>query len=217
MDKKLLTSIVFHNLRTLHGVTPQDTYIENYKWHLNKCGDEFFDLHALAFEWGAKHHPSKILEIGSRTGLSLAAILSAYIEFPDLRVCVFDMFDDGLCSPDLIKKHMAHLSIPTEGFEFYKGDSRITIPEFKKDNKDKFGWIVVDGGHSDEVASVDLENVVDLVESGGVIAFDDISATMESDGFDIKQTWENFKTKHINEFCWRQDTAGKGTAWCQKI
>jgi len=215
MDKRLLTSIVFHNLRILNGVTPRDTYIENYKWHLAKWGDDFFDVHSLAVYWGTYHHPEKIMEIGSRTGLSLAQLLSPYLDFTGLRVVVFDLFDDGLATADLVRKHLSHLAIPTGFIEFYQGDSRTTVPEFKKTNTDPFDWILIDGGHSQEIADVDLENVVDLVAKDGVIVFDDISATVESDGFNLKPSWERFKSKYSNRFDWYEDVAGKGTAWAQ--
>lgn len=215
--KKVLTSVVFNNLRILHGVTKADTYCDNYRWHLDRCGGpkEFWDIHALAFFWGATHHPMRIIEIGARTGLSLAALLSAYIDFKGLRVVVFDLFDDGLSCPDLVKKHLAHLAIPSNFIEFRTGDSRMTVPEFKKSNQDKFDWILIDGGHSPEIMAVDLENVCDLVAKDGLLVVDDLSATMESNGFCLKPTWEKFKERHAKEFAFHEDLAAKGTGWGQ--
>jgi predicted O-methyltransferase YrrM len=215
--KKVLSSAIFNNLRTLHGVTPQDTYIENYKWHKAKWGDKFFDLYTLAFWWGGKYQPKNILEIGSRTGLSLCQLLSAYLDYSDMRACVFDLYDDGLSTPELTIKHLEHLAIPTHFFEFYQGDSRTTVPEFKKTNTTKFDWILVDGGHTQELATIDLENVVDLVAKGGVIVFDDICATEESDGFNLRPSWDKFKENHLNDFKWFEDTNGKGIAWAVKL
>ena len=216
MDKKTLTSVIFHNLRILDKVEPRDTYVANYKWHWNKWGDEFFDQYCLGFLWGSRFNPKNILEIGSRSGLSLCQLLSGCKDYEGKRVVCFDLWDDGLSNPELIKKYLNHLAIDVN-IEFYQGDSRITVPEFKKKNTDKFDYILVDGGHSDETASTDLENIVDLVAQGGVIVFDDISATEKSDGFDLKPTWERFKKKHFNEFEWRENKAGKGTAWAKKI
>jgi predicted O-methyltransferase YrrM len=213
MDKKLLTAMVFHNLRVLNKVTPRDTYVLNYQTHYKKWGDNFFDIHALAFQWGATHHPMRIMEIGTRTGLSIAALLSAYQDFSGLRVCLFDLFDDGLSCPDLVRKHLEHLAIPTGFVEFYIGDSRKTVPAFKQGNTDLFDYILCDGGHSVEVLTEDLENVVDLLATGGVLLVDDISATVQSDGFDLKPALNAFQDKHLNEFSWYRDEAGKGTAW----
>jgi hypothetical protein len=216
MDKKILTSIIFHNLRILDKVCPEDTYLNNYLWHWDKWGDEFFDQYCLGFWWGSKYNPKNILEIGSRTGLSICQLLSGCKDFDGKRVVLFDLWDDGLSGPELINKYLDHLAIPVKP-EFYQGNSLETVPEFKKYNVDKFDYILVDGGHSDEIASVDLENIVGLVAKNGVIVFDDISATIESDGFNIKPTWENFKKKYFNEFIWREDPAGKGTAWAIKL
>lgn len=215
MNKKLLTSIIFHNLRILDKVEPNDTYINNYRWHWDKWGDEFFDQYCLGFWWGSEHNPKNILEIGSRTGLSLIQLLSGCKDFEGKRVVLFDLWDDGLSCPDLIRKYLSHLNISVDP-EFIQGNSLETVPKFKETNTDKFDYILVDGGHSDEVASIDLENIVDLVAQDGIIVFDDISATVESDGFNIKETWENFKKRHFNEFNWREDPAGKGTAWAIK-
>jgi hypothetical protein len=216
MDKKTLTATIFNTLRILDKVEPRDTYLANYLWHWNRWGDEFFDQYCLGFFMGMTKNPKNILEIGSRTGLSLCQLLSGCKDFEGKRVVCFDLWDDGLSNPELIKKYLDHLAIAVH-IEFYQGDSRITVPEFKKTNKDKFDYVLVDGGHSDETASVDLENVVDLVSQGGIIVFDDISATLESDGFNIKPTWERFKKNHFNEFKWNEDPAGKGTAWAIKI
>jgi predicted O-methyltransferase YrrM len=216
MDKKTLTSIIFHNLRILDKVEPNDTYVNNYRWHWDNWGDEFFDQYCLGFWWGSEYNPKNILEIGSRTGLSLCQLLSGCKDYDRKRVVCFDLWDDGLSCPDLIRKYLSHLNISVEP-EFIQGNSLETVPKFKETNTDKFDYILVDGGHSDEVASVDLENIVDLVAQGGVIVFDDIAATVESDGFNIKTTWENFKKRHFNEFKWNENLAGKGTAWCQKI
>jgi predicted O-methyltransferase YrrM len=215
MDKKILTSTIFNNLRILNGVTPADTYILNYKWHWDKWGDRFYDVYSLCWEWGIKHNPKNILEIGSRTGLSLCQLLSSCKDYDGKRVVLFDMFDDGLSTPELISKHLNHLAIQANP-EFYQGDSRVTVPEFIKNNNDKFDWILVDGAHCDEVASIDLENAYQLVAVGGVIVMDDLSATIKSDGFDLMPTWKRFQNKYLNEFDWYQDLNGKGVGWAVK-
>ena len=211
MDKKLLTSIIFHNLRILHGVTPRDTYIENYKAHRDREGDNFFDIYSLAFWWGTYKQPRYILEIGTRSGLSLIQLLSASTGTE--RICLFDLWNDGLCDEELVKKHLRYLNVPTYRLEFYKGDSHETVPKFIETNTDKFDWILVDGDHSPEGALKDLECAYQLVAKDGVIVFDDI---VEHDGVKLRDTWEAFKNKHFKEFSWNEDLHGKGTGWCIK-
>jgi len=211
-EKKLLTGIIFHNLRILNKITPQDTYINNYKWHWDRWGDEFFDLYHFVFFWGLKHQPKKIMEIGTRTGLSLAQLLSAYLDFEGMRIVIFDRFDDGLSCPELVKKHLEHLAIPTDFIEFHTGDSAETVPEFKKTNKDKFDYVLVDGSHVEECVTIDLENVKDLVAENGVIVVDDTAARPE-DNISVKPAWEKFKIKYAQQFEFHEDGHGKGISW----
>jgi len=215
--KKLLAGIIFHNLRILYKVEPRDTYILNYLNHWEKNQEEFFDLYSLAFAWGRIYQPKNVLEIGSRTGLSLVQLLSGYIKYPqNMRICLFDLWDDTLGCPEVIKKYLDYLAIPSEKIEFYQGDSRETVSKFIKTNTDKFNYISVDGGHIDEIASIDLENAYKLIAKDGIIIFDDIAATIKSDNINLKPTWQRFKQKYFDEFLWREDLAGKGTAWAIK-
>ena len=101
--------------------------------------------------------------------------------------------------------------------EFYQGDSKETLPKFKETNTDKFDWILVDGAHDFGTASLDLENVVDLVAKNGVIVFDDISPTPDFLDNSMLPVWNEFKKRHFNEFKWHIDTFGKGTAWAKKL
>jgi len=214
MDNQLLTSVIFNNLRVLHNLTPKDGYIHNYRWHYQRVGEKFFDLYHLAFWWGSKHHPQNVMEIGSRTGLSVCQLLSSYLDTSGVRVVLFDLWNDGISSPDLIKTHLNHLGIHTKLIEFYQGDSHQTVPKFLETNTDKFDWILVDGDHSPEGAMDDLENIVGVVSPGGVIVFDDLC---EFDGVKLMPTWLQFKEKHLEEFTWHQDLNGKGVGWAVKI
>jgi len=216
MDKKLLTSIIFNNLRVLHKLTPQDTYIANYLWHLEKEKENFFDIYCLAFWWGSYFRPKRIMEIGSRTGLSLVQLLSAYPAHPkDMRVVLFDRWDDGLSCPELIKKHLDYLGIPMDSIEFYTGDSKETVPEFKKYNpNEKFDWVLVDGSHEYDWVKNDLQNVVDIIAKSGVIVADDLSGEA---GPGVAKAWDEFKEKYFDEFSWNEDHSGKGTAWAIKL
>jgi len=215
MDLKLLNAAIFSNLRALHAVTPRDAYLYHYLQHRELAGEKFFDMHHLAFWWGAYHHPKKIMEIGTRTGLSLCQLLSAYgTDYVGVRVCLFDLWSDGLGTPDLVKKHLNHLGIHTEIIEFYQGDSRETVPAFMETNTDKFDWILIDGDHSPEGAMIDLENARQLIAKGGVIVFDDI---VEFDGIVLLPTWMKFQEKYREEFTWHIDLHGKGVGWAVKV
>lgn len=213
MDKKLLNSAIFHNLRALHTATPEDGYLVNYLYHWQREGEKFFDIYHLAFWWGAYKNPKRIMEIGTRTGLSLAQLLSPMMSFDGVRVVLFDLWADGLSTPDLVKKHLNYLGIHTS-IEFYQGNSRETVPAFMEENKDLFDWILVDGDHSPGVAMIDLENARKLVAPGGVIVFDDI---VEFDGVVLMPTWREFQEKYREDFTWHMDLHGKGVGWCVRL
>jgi len=213
MDNKILSVIVMNNLRILNQVTPSDLYYNHYKWYYKKYDGDFFDLYHLCWKIGATKNPKKIMEIGCRTGLSIAQLLSACFDYIDKKVVIFDRFDDGMCSPQLVLKHLEYLAIPSHFITFYTGDSTETVPEFKKTNTDLFDWILVDGGHTPEQLLIDLENVVDLVAPEGVIVVDDISATVDRVGFNLRPAWNEFKEKYFEKFQWFEDNTGKGTAW----
>lgn len=213
MDLKTLNAAIFHNLRALHSITPEDGYLINYLYHYQREGEKFFDIYHLAFWWGTYKAPKKIMEIGTRTGLSLVQLLSPMMDYDGVRVVLFDLWADGLSTPELVKKHLNHLGIHTN-IEFYQGSSRETVPAFMETNKDRFDWILVDGDHSPEGAMIDLENAVKLVAPGGVIVFDDI---VEFDGVVLMPTWMAFKEKYCEDFTWHMDLNGKGVGWACKI
>jgi predicted O-methyltransferase YrrM len=54
------------------------------------------------------------------------------------------------------------------------GDSRITVPSYFENHKDvKFDVIFIDGGHSHEIATADMENCFHLAHKDTIIILDD--------------------------------------------
>lgn len=211
---KIPNEVIFSVLRTLKKANPGDTYYENYMWHLDKRGNSFFDIYHLAWAWAIEHKPKRILEIGTRTGISLCQLLSAYLN-PDVsveRIVSCDLFNDGFISPDLVKYNLRYIGIP-EGtinkIEFLVGDSKSTVPTIKGE----FDYILVDGDHSQEGALADLENARLLVAVGGIIVFDDIT----EDGMGLLPVWSDFRDRYQHEFTWMDNQNGKGCAWAVKL
>jgi predicted O-methyltransferase YrrM len=209
---KIPNEVIFSVLRILKRVNPGDLYYENYLGHLNKRKESFFDIYHFAWSWVIEHKPKKILEIGTRTGLSLCQLLSAYIDYSGIeRIVSCDLFNDGFISPGLVKLNLKTLNIPQniiDKIEFIVGDSKTSVPTLTG----KFDYILVDGSHAEVDAMIDLENVRPLVNVGGVIVFDDIS----EDGMGLDKVWQEFKTNHQDEFEWHEDMNGKGCAWAIK-
>lgn len=207
---KIPNEVIFSVLRTLKKANPGDTYYENYMWHYNKRKETFFDIYHLAWAWAIEHKPKRILEIGTRTGLSLCQLLSAYMDTSIIeRIVSCDLFNDGFICPDLVRYNLRYIGIPEstiEKIDFQIGDSKTTVPQIKGE----FDWILVDGDHSVSGAKADLENVKPLVSQGGIIVFDDIT----EDGMGLLPVWADFRDKYQHEFDWMDNQNGKGCAWC---
>jgi predicted O-methyltransferase YrrM len=212
---KIPNEVIFSVLRTLKGINPGDAYYEAYLGHLAKRKETFFDIYHFSWSWVIENHPKRILEIGTRTGLSLCELLSAYIDYSMIeKIVSCDVFNDGFCSPHLVKLNLQHLNIPVlNKLEFLIGDSKIKIAEFKSSNPGYlFDYILVDGSHDRGDALLDLKNVKDLVNQKGVLVFDDIS----EDGVFLDPVWQEFKKENLEDFEWHEDYNGKGLGWAIK-
>ena len=210
---KIPNEVIFSVLRMLKRANPGDTYYENYMWHYNKRGETFFDIYHFAWAWAIEHKPRRILEIGTRTGLSLCQLLSAYMDTSTIeRIVSCDLFNDGFISPELVKYNLRYLGISEDTInkiDFKVGDSKSTVPELKEE----FDYILVDGDHSPEGARADLENVKPLIAKNGVIVFDDIT----EDGMNLLPVWADFRDRYQHEFSWMDNQNGKGCAWAIKL
>ena len=208
---RVLTNTVLSVMRVLKRVNPADAYYEAYLGHAARQGDSFFDHYHLAWLWGAAKDPKSILEIGTRTGISLCQILSAMRSLEGVGVTCFDLFNDGFISPKLVEMNLKalNLNVPVE---FVKGDSAQTVPEYFKANPGKmYDYILVDGNHEKTAARIDLENVCDHVAPGGILLFDDISTAPGECG--LRDVWEQFKSDHLGVFQYGEDYNGKGLGW----
>lgn len=79
-----VTSSIFNILRILKQLTPGDIYLEAYQWHYDKRKETFMDVYHFMNYLGANIRPKRILEIGTRTGISICQLLSAYLSYHEL-------------------------------------------------------------------------------------------------------------------------------------
>lgn len=213
LQHDILTAYIMNNLRILKAVNPGDTYYEEYLKHLAREGEKFFDQYHFAVIWALEHSPKRILEIGTRSGLSICQLLSAHPELDKIEeVSLCDLWNDGFISEEVVKIYLASLNIKCEKISYLKGDSKDIMPLMIQDGR-KYDYILVDGDHQKLSATRDLENAVQLIEKEGVIVFDDISPY----GCDLKDVWEEFKAKHKGEFIFEENYDGKGVGWAVKI
>jgi predicted O-methyltransferase YrrM len=230
LEKQAVTDFIV----ILHNHNPHDHYWEELL-QLSK-EDDFFEPCSLQYWIGKKFAPQNILEIGTRTGGSLIALLASYSSFEQVRVVSFDLWKEnsnaiGLGKIPLIrwvirlspfnkilglrtvKKNLRLFNIPVNIISFISGDSKNTVPLFLKKNQgQKFNYILVDGAHDAESASIDLENIASYVAPGGFLLFDDISPV----SYNLLHVWINFKKKHMNDFDFYHSMHRKGLAWAIK-
>ena len=198
---------VFNTMRILKRLNEGDSYYENYRAHYKKRGKSFFDYYHLLWHIGAGLPVTNIMEIGCRTGISICQLLSAMYDYNGIRVVLFDVFNDGFISPEIVKLNLKALNIPRDIVEFVTGSSASTVINYQVDNPETwFDYILVDGDHNKDAARQDLENVLSMINPGGILVFDDIGP----DGCNLLDVWESFKEDHFDDFYWHHDLNGKG-------
>jgi predicted O-methyltransferase YrrM len=211
-QKTVINSVIFNNLRILKKINPEDTYYEAYKWHFEKRGLDFMDAYHFMWWLGANIAPKRILEIGSRTGVSLCQLLSAYTSYKGIdRIVCCDNFSE-IGSPEIIKANLSYLNIPDgiiSKVEFLTGSSLEEIPKLDE----KFDYILVDGCHDKDYARQDLINSEKLIDVGGYITMDDLAP----DGCSLQDIWDEFKYNHKNGFEFYENHEGKGLGVAKRI
>lgn len=207
--------MIFNVLRILKGVNPGDSYYEAYMGHLQRNGEKFHDLYMLLWEIGSTKAPRRILEVGTRTGISLCQLLSSYIDLSvvDRIVCV-DPMDDGFLSPNLVRANLKHLFLPTNKVEFLQEKSESALSRLIDENA-KFDHVLIDGDHTKSVARADLESAHRLCDKGGTICFDDISDAPGECG--LIDVWNDFAEIHQGQYEFNVNMTGKGVAWAIKL
>tara|TARA_B110000977_G_C10767370_1_gene373223 strand:+ start:51 stop:629 length:579 start_codon:yes stop_codon:yes gene_type:complete len=119
------------------------------------------------FDFTSKLSPSKILEVGFNAGDSACCFLNAS---PKASMITFDVCKNGheYTALTVLQKYF--------DIELIEGDSKLTLPNWLRLNKDiYFDLIYIDGGHDYDTALSDINNLVEFVRPGGYILVDDIN------------------------------------------
>lgn len=214
IEAKPLEAAYFAIMRALKVINPGDSYLENYIGMKKRYAPDFYDTYQLLWTIGIHLAPKNILEIGSRTGISICQLLSAHSDRENIEsiVCV-DPFDQWT-SANLIRANMRYLGLVHEA-EKAKIHPITSDMFFSSSlNGPVYDFILVDGDHSKEQAFKDLENAAKLIRPAGVIVFDDIStAPGECALIDV---WEKWVALHKDEFEFEKCMFGKGVAFAIK-
>lgn len=152
-----------------------------------ESGNAYWDVRKSVHVVSNVLKPKTYLEIGTRTGWSLAQVFRTT---PDVHAFAFDLWIEGFKghqgSIEFVRSKMQEAvgSDKTPHIDFISGNSHDALPDFfagKLDVKPppEFDIIVVDGDHSALGAWWDLTDVVPHVRIGGALIFDDIELTDE--------------------------------------
>ena len=198
-------------MRLLKAVNPGDAYLENYLGMIQKYGPRFFDTYHLLRAIGEYVMPKRILEIGTRTGISLCQLLVAHnAEDKIQRIVCVDPFDKWT-SANLVRANLKALSIDETKVQILTMKSE---DFFKQKGFGYFDYILVDGDHAKPAARMDLEAAHLMLAKGGIIVFDDISTNDGECG--LITEWDDFLGEHGHEYYSYQRMEGKGVGWAIK-
>lgn len=207
------TSTIFNTLRILKKYNPEDKYLEAYYWHYEKNKEQFMDSYYFIWWIGSNFAPRRILEIGSRTGVSICQLLSSILYYDKIeKIILCDNFSE-IGSPEIILRNLNILNIPTDKVQFIIGDSTSEIPKFIEHNE-KFDYILVDGCHDKPYAAADLRNALKLIDINGYIVMDDLSP----DGCSLQDVWDNFVEENKSDmYSFSSISYGKGLGVVRRI
>jgi predicted O-methyltransferase YrrM len=128
-----------------------------------------------ALAWAAAEvKPFSYLEVGVDNGRSCKVVFGAHVP---KRVVFCDLWDpdyawggQGFSGHNHISQWLRGIGYSESSVLFLDGDSRVLIPTLKE----SFDLILVDGGHSFEVAFADLINCWPLLNPKGLLVLDDV-------------------------------------------
>ena len=204
--RRMINAHIFNVLRILKAHNPEDKYLEAYQWHYGKRKEEFVDSYHIMHWIGSHYAPTRVLEIGCRTGMSICQLMSSYFDHSQIeRVTICDNFSEQ-GSPEVVTHNLGVLNIPIKSkLDFKVGSSLEEVPKLIEQGY-TYNYILVDGCHDKDFARQDLVNAVALIEQGGFILFDDITP----DGCSLQDVWDEFKDNNAADFKFIEDHNGKG-------
>jgi len=157
-----------------------------YNYTINQNKEKIHNLQTLAK--GKK----KIIEIGVNACHSLLIML---LQNPDADYLLFDLGEHNYT-----RKCIQYVkeNFPQTNIDIIYGDSTKTITDYVKNNPDQlntYDLIHLDGGHSDQVFSIDYANSKELITQKGIVIFDDYDFVNIKNFIDQK-----VKSKEIIEY-----------------
>ena len=188
-----------------------------YDWeHIYSCilKEDRVVVKDLFEMWYVQHfQPKRILEIGSRTGRSLVSKMLFHYDIDNTLIFAIDPFvEQG--SPARLKRNLKSLGASLRGLVVFVGYSDMIIPEIRRVCPELyFDFILVDGSHRPEEAYNDLCLCTGLLESSGVMCFDDLGPG----DHELLPVWEQWKSKYGKSFTTKEYYKPYGFGVAQKM
>lgn len=160
--------------------------------------------------------PENYLEIGVRRGRSISIVAK---NSPLSDLYAFDMWIKNYTGvenpgPEIVRNELKKVKHKGKIY-FFDGNSRKTIPEFKKKNPNIFfDLICVDGDHSYYGATKDLDNVLGMIKIGGFLIFDDTNSFEHPF---LKNVWTNVVKKRDDFITCEFNELGLGVSIATRI
>src|SRR5260221_4658244 len=155
----------------------------------------YMDLLTVLYAAAEMGQPENYLEIGVRRGRSAAMVAVAC---PNVKFVGFDIWQSNYAGSENLGSEFVRQQLRRLGHagdaEFVDGNSHETVRAyFERNPSEYFDLVTVDGDHSLEGATADLEDVIPHLAVGGVLLFDD-TANPYCPG--LADVWEEMLTRH---------------------
>lgn len=188
--------ILMSHQRALAVANPGDHYYETTTLFGNLSRGRIVQKNLFEIWLFLRCYPRMILEIGTRTGVSLVNKLAFH---PNAAACLIlsvDLYvEQG--SPDLVERNLRQMGIDTSGVCYVRGDSREVVPALSQAMPEvRYEYILVDGSHKADDARIDLINAIPLLAPGGILVFDDAGPAEDGGGYNLITVWDEVIASH---------------------
>ncbi len=195
-----LWMVLLSHRRALSAANPDDPYYDPATMFENIARGRVVQKNLFEIWLFLRCYPTRILEIGTRTGLSLVDKLAFH---PNPSACLtvsVDLYvEQG--SPALVERNLQRMGIATDGICYVRGDSREAVPALARAMPElRYDYILVDGSHKAEDARADLRNAIPLLAPGGFIVFDDAGPAEDGGGYNLVTVWDAVMADHAGAF-----------------
>ncbi len=180
-----LWMILVSHQRALAVANTGDHYYETTTLFGNMARGRLLQKHLFEIWLFLRCYPRTILEIGTRTGMSLVNKLAFQPDAAAWLVMSIDLYvEQGL--PNLVEGNLQQMEIDTARVCYVRGDSWEVVPALAAAMPEvRYEYILVDSSHKAEDARTDLINAIPLLAPGGIIVFDEAGLTEDGAGYNL--------------------------------